>query len=202
MIRVAALMPLLAGWVVPQLIGWQFSKSVPKTTPSATSLRGVLLAQEITVVTETDPLTLWVSVVAVAIALGAAVLTYVQGRAIRQIESREHVWEAEARRSAAIRVLPQSEWYSEEFFGDNRSTRETWIRLENIGRAEARDVEWSISDNGPWFMTQRLSLEVIHPGEYYDIPYGTPIESEPESVFAVSWSDELGRHTTERILST
>ncbi|MCQ3805543.1 MAG: hypothetical protein KTV45_15890 [Acidimicrobiia bacterium] len=187
---------------MPQLIGWQFSKSVPKTTPSATSLRGVLLAQEITVVTETDPLTLWVSVVAVAIALGAAVLTYVQGRAIRQIESREHVWEAEARRSAAIRVLPQSEWYSEEFFGDNRSTRETWIRLENIGRAEARDVEWSISDNGPWFMTQRLSLEVIHPGEYYDIPYGTPIESEPESVFAVSWSDELGRHTTERILST
>lgn len=71
------------------------------------------MAQEITVVTETDPLTLWVSVIAVAVALGATVLTYLQGRAIRQIESREHEWEAEDRRSAAIRLLPQIERYSE-----------------------------------------------------------------------------------------
>ena len=161
----------------------------------------MLLAQEITVVTETDQLTLWVSVVAVAVALGAAVLTYVQGRAIRQIESREHEWEAEGRRSAAIRVLPQSERYSEDLFGDNRSRRETWIRLRNTGRAKARNVEWSITDNGPKLLAQRSSLKVIHPGEYYDITYRKFLGSKPDPVFTVSWSDELGRHTTEHILS-
>lgn len=159
------------------------------------------MAQEITVVTETDQLTLWVSVGAVAVALCAAVLTCVQGRAIRQIESREHEWEAEDRRSAAIRVLPQSEWYSEDLFGGNRSRRETWIRLRNTGRAMARDVEWSITDNGPELLARRSSLKVIHPGEYYDITYRRSVGSERDPVFTVSWSDELGRHTTERILS-
>lgn len=161
----------------------------------------MLLSQEITVVTETDPLTLWVSVVAVAVALGAALLTYLQGRAIRQIEGREHAWEAEDRRSAAIRVLPQSERYSEELFGDDHSKRETWIRLKNTGRAEAGDVEWSITDNGPRLHAQRSSLKVIHPGEYYDITYRRFLGSKPDPVFTVSWADELGRHTTERILS-
>ena len=161
----------------------------------------MLLAQEITVVTETDPLTLWVSVIAVAVALGASVLTYLQGRAIRRIDSREHEWETEDRRTAAIRVLPQSERYSEELFGDNRSTRETWIRLKNTGRAKARDVGWSITDKGLHFLAERSSLEVIHPGEHYDIYYFRSLGSETDPVFAVSWSDELGRHTTERILS-
>lgn len=99
------------------------------TDPSQLAYGGVLLAQEITVVTETDPLTLWVSVIAVAVALGAAVLTYLQGRATRRIDSREHEWEAEDRRTAAIWVLPQSERYSEDLFGD-RSMRDTWIRLK------------------------------------------------------------------------
>lgn len=169
--------------------------------PFATSLRGVLLAQEITVVTETDPLTLWVSVIAVAVALGAAVLTYLQGRAIRRIDSREHEWEAEDRRTAAIRVLPQSERYSKKVFGDTHSRRETWIRLKNTGRAKARDIEWSITDKGLHFLAERSSLEVIHPGEYYDINYVRTMGSEPDPVFSVSWSDGLGRHTTERILS-
>ena len=128
-------------------------------------------------------------------------LTYLQGRAIRQIERREHEWEAEGRRSAAIRVLPQSERYSEDLFGDNHSRRVTWIRLKNTGRAEARDVEWSTTDNGLRFHAQRSSLEVIHSGEYYDISYVRVMGSEPDPVFTVSWSDELGRHTTERILS-
>ena len=169
--------------------------------PFATTLRGVLLAQEITVVTETDPLTFWVSVIAVAVALGAALLTYLQGRAIRRIDIREHEWEAEDRRTAAIRVLPQSERYSEDLFGDNRSRIETWIRLKNTGRAKARDVEWSITDEGLHFLDERSSLDVIHPGEYYDIYYVRSMGSEPDPVFAVSWTDELGRRTTERILS-
>lgn len=86
-------------------------------------------------------------------------------------------------------------------FGETRFRMETWIRLTNTGRAEARDVEWSVTDNGLHFHAGRSSLEVIHPGEYYDVPYTKVGGSEPDPVFTVSWHDERGRHTTERILS-
>ena len=145
----------------------------------------MLLNQEVTVVTETDPLTLWISVGAVAVALCAAVFTYLQGRAIHRIESREHEWEAEDRRSAAIRVLTQSEW----------------LRLQNTGRAAARNVVWSTPENGSLY-TVGSSVDVIHPGEHYDVEYMVSgLAREPDPVFTVSWSDERGRHTTERILS-
>ena len=106
----------------------------------------MLLNQEITVVTETDPLTLWASVGAVAVALCAAVFTYRQRRAIRRIESQQHEWEAQDRRSAAIRVLTQSERYIEGGSGETRL--DTWLRLQNTGRAAARDVVWSTPENG------------------------------------------------------
>ena len=138
----------------------------------------MLLNQEI--------ITLWASVGAVAVALGAAVLTYRQRRAIHRIESQQHEWETQDRRSAAIRVLTQSEW----------------LRLQNTGRAAARDVVWSTPENGP-LHTVGSSVEVIHPGEHYDVEYMVSgLAREPGAVFAVSWSDEQGRHTTERILTS
>ena len=56
-------------------------------------------------------------------------------------------------------------------------------------------------ENGP-LHTVGSSVEVIHPGEHYDVEYMVSgLAREPGAVFAVSWSDEQGRHTTERILS-
>lgn len=69
----------------------------------------MLLAQEITVVTQADPWMIGTSLAAVAIAVTSLVWTWRQGLAIRNIETREHEWQSEDRISAYVQVTGETE---------------------------------------------------------------------------------------------
>jgi hypothetical protein len=158
----------------------------------------MIFAQEVVVEAPPDPISIAVSVVAVAIAATSLLVTGRQGREIRNIETREHEWQAIDRRSAYIQVVPMSETYP------TNSARghgvRMWIRLSNTGRSEAREVRWQI-DNPDSLMARVDGLEVLHPGEQFDLHTARSMADPPESEFTVSWVDDNGRQETTRLIN-
>ena len=159
----------------------------------------MLLAQEIVVRTPPDQVGRVVSVVALIVAVMTAWVTYWQGRVIRKIESTEHEWEKIDRVSASIEVTAQR--YQETYLKDGRVVhdRQSWLRLRNTGRALAHDVKWA-SENDV-LVDERDSLELLHPGEHYDVYFALSLADGPGWLFTVSWTDDRGRQSTERRIS-
>lgn len=159
----------------------------------------MLLAQA----ANTNPTIDWafvVSLIAVVVALGAAVNTWWQGRAIRRIETKEHQWQEVDRNSAFIVVTPHIQTdVLESGHGMKSAVRTTtWIRLKNTGRATATDIIWESDD--PGWHTDRRELQNLHPGEYYDLYFSAGMAVEPDLLFVITWSDKNGSHGTERVL--
>lgn len=159
----------------------------------------LVLAQEITVNVPADPVGRIVSVVALVVAVLTAGVTYWQGRVIRRIETREHEWQAIDRISASVEVTTHR--FRETYAKDGRvhhNTRE-WLRLRNSGRAPARDVSWEAEIDV--LLGNRASLEILHPGEHYDVYYAMSIADPPGWLFTVEWTDDRDRHSTQRRIS-
>ncbi len=165
----------------------------------------MVLAQDITVEVSPDPLSLVLSVLAVIIATMVAVTTYVQGRAIRNIETREHEWQRIDRLSADIEVVRMREVEPRSSAGITRYSTRDWIRLRNTGRAEAQDVTWMM-DRGSFkgkdvMLGDRRQLDVLHPGEHFDLLIAMSFGDPPEANFTVTWTDGNGQHTTLRTIN-
>lgn len=169
----------------------------------------VLLAQElppvdVTVETSTDPVSLVVSLLAVTIAAASFVVTWRQGQAIRNIEIREHEWQAVDRMSAHIEVTRMRESVPDAFEGSAKYHRRNWIRLRNTGRARAENIVWSDipgASGREVLNVERRNLDELHPGEHFDLMLVIVIADPPECDFSVSWSDGNGRHTTSRVIN-
>lgn len=157
-----------------------------------------MLAQEIIIETPPDMLGRVVSVLALVIAVLTAWVTYWQGRVIRKIETREHEWEAEDRISAHVQVTSETERYLF-MTPDGKKHREAryWLYLKNTGRAVARNVSW-VADEGVEITAPITKLEELHPGENFDLGVGLALNIKPGWTFSMAWTDDRGRHETER----
>lgn len=158
--------------------------------------------------------TLGIPALAVVISVAAVVTTYLQGRAIRRIETREHEWEARDRTSAQIRVTRESYQYPTTIVphgttGNVPTFRNEWIiRLTNTGRAVATEVMWAEYDQTEetdtlnLFHSEITALAELHPGEHFDLPMSPRSNLGEKAVtFAVTWKDERGDHTTRRLIN-
>lgn len=157
----------------------------------------------------TDPLTLIISVIAIVVASSVAIVTLLQGRTIKNIETREHKWEQQDRISAYVQVTRESfrRPSTVKVHGSTESAASfanVWfIRLTNTGRAKATDLTWDVcyaGDNDDFTVEAELGkilespvsqLAVLHPGEHFDLPikFGT-VEGKETVSFTVSWKDK------------
>lgn len=162
----------------------------------------VVLAQEVTVNVPPDLVGRSVSVLALVVAVATAWVTYWQGREIRNIETREHEWQQIDRISASIEVTSHAERY-EQHWPDGRVNdhERWWLRLRNSARTAARDVEWLIEGKQVRLHATRPTLEILHPGEHYDVGYSKMMGAEQDFVYTVEWTDDRGRHSTQRRIS-
>jgi hypothetical protein len=170
-------------------------------------------AQEVTVEVATDPLSLAISAVAVVLAGASAIATYRQGKAIRDIETREHEWQGVDRTSAHVRVTRMSETRPSTFAKPGASVTNyrqlDWIRLLNSGRSEARNITWDMTDVAGNDLSRIYEhsvpvarmLEVLHPGEHFDILLAFSMSDPPHAQFDVQWDDEMGPHRTTRLIN-
>lgn len=155
----------------------------------------MLLAQ-----TSADP----VSLAAVAIALLSLVWTIWQGSAIRDIQTREHDWQAEDRLSAHIEVTRISETtprtVRKSSGNETHYSTSDRIRLRNTGRAQARNVEWEMESDHV-LLWERRDLDVLYPGEHYDLLIAMAMSDPPETLFTVRWTDGNGAHESKRMIN-
>lgn len=162
----------------------------------------MLTAQEVVVTQETDPLTLIISGSAVLIALGSLVWTYINGKALRNIEAREHEWQHEARKSAWIQVVRGYE--TQDIGVPGRESlvtfTERWLRLTNTGLASAKNVRWELTggDNLPHIEVHQTP--VLHPGESYDVYYSLTLGTPPGWGLRVHWEDGNGARSNHRMI--
>jgi hypothetical protein len=158
----------------------------------------LVLAQQIVVQTPPDTLGRLVSVLALVVAVTAAWVTYWQGKAIRSIETEAHEWQKVDRVSASIEVTAHRDRLT--YLKDGRPHRDewNWLRLRNSGRVPARDVQWRAEIN---VLNGRDSLEILHPGEHYDVDLVMALGMGPGWLFSVAWTDDRGRQETERRIS-
>lgn len=159
-----------------------------------------VFAQEIVVQVPSDTVGRIVSVLALVVAVFAAGATYAQGRAIRKIETAQHEWEKVDRVSASIEVTSHQDTTKYVVKDQVRRDHQSWLRLRNTGRAPAHDVAWS-SELPKAMLGDRASLEVLHPGEHFDVHYALSMGDAPGWLFTVGWTDDRGRHSTERRIS-
>lgn len=143
---------------------------------------------------------------AVVVAIAALIFTYLHARAIRDAEAREREWQAERNERAYVEVTRLSERLPRMLapLGEQGATavfvNSDRIRLRNTGSAAARYVLWEIGEDvlSP---EQRTSLEVLYPGEHYDMYIYPDGCKAPDTEFTVWWTDPRGRHETNRIVN-
>ncbi len=146
-----------------------------------------------------------ISIVALIVAVAVGTLTVIQGRAIRQIETREHDWQATDRKSAHIQVTRWRENLTTgTTSGDTRHYVKDWIRLKNTGLAPGHSVTWQIEHAASHEIVHETApqvLNVLHPGEHFDIWLDRSHPNPIAAGFTVSWTDDLGNHTTQRLIN-
>jgi len=168
-----------------------------------------MASQEIVVEVGSDPASLIVSGMAVLIALASLAWSFFQGRAIRNIETREHDWQAADRISANVEVTIRKR---RPVFGPDYLV----ARLRNTGRAAARNVSWAFDDTqeAPHDVDERTVgrqvvvpgqndyLRVLYPGEWFYVQLPSPNVGQPRiASFLVSWEDGNGPHHTRRAIN-
>jgi hypothetical protein len=142
-----------------------------------------------------------VGLVIAALAVGATIyvgmLTVRQGRVINNIETREHEWEQEDRRSAHIQVNLRTTQYVDQL-------SLLTIRLQNTGRSPAHDVTWrleGIAETRNVSINETNHLATLHQGETYDpILFKFSVRTINVISLTVSWNDERGHHSKDTII--
>jgi hypothetical protein len=164
---------------------------------------GIILA--IVIQESINPINVALTALAVVVAGISVVVTFRQGRAIQKIESKEHEWESADRSSAHLQVTRISDTQPRPHGrrGEPASyTREDWIRLTNTGRVPARNVSWKVDPAAQNALARgEGSLSLLHPGEHFDIYLILSMGIPSEADFEVSWTDDLGDHTTTRLMN-
>lgn len=157
----------------------------------------ILAAEVIPGQTSSEPLGLLLAAIAVAVSIVAAGLAWKQGRAIQRIETAEHEWQKVDRVSAWVEVVHHHVETSHVVGARVERKYQDWLRLRNTGRAPAVDVKWGGEYEGAMFYPIR-SLEILHPGEHFDVHFALSLSERSDWVFWVEWTDERGTYRTER----
>ena len=153
------------------------------------------------IVIRDDPLTLWISLAAVLIAIGGFTFAVSQGLAIRRIETREHDWQSADRLSAHLQVTRLSKLESTIDPGFEMSQYVEWIRVRNTGLAIAEDIDLTIADDGGesiYVTPEAGAVTQLHPGEHFNFYLSLTMSTPPMGVVSLSWNDgRPARNTKE-----
>lgn len=171
------------------------------------------LAPPIIIEAQTDWLAITVAAVAVIVSASVGVYTILQGRVIRNIETREHEWEQQDRISAHIQVTRESYQESATIKPETSFVNIWYIRLTNTGRTTATDIKWTADAVGDYehdnnehaadevlWNPELKGLKDLHPGEHFNVYLEKRSKSDTFR-FTISWTDQRGTHETTRLMN-
>ena len=137
---------------------------------------------------------------AALLAFTALVVSVVSGFGTRRMVRRERIRREFDIASATITVTDEKAHQAVPSRPHQEVETTRWLRLTNTGKATAEQLSWNVDVGGPK-LHGSTELELLHPGEQYNVPYRIDGADEPDWWFTVSWKDGNGQRRSRRRIS-